>query len=508
MPTQESSKRLAKNTLVLYFRTAITMLIALYTSRVVLDALGVDDFGVYNVVGGFVGMFSIISGSLSATISRFITFELGRTNKDRISQVFSTSINIQILLSIIIILLGETIGVWFLETQLNIPPGRTDAAFWVLQCSIAAFVISLLSTPYNSAIIAYEKMSAFAFFSITETCLKLAIAYLLYTSPIDRLVFYAVLLVAIAAIIRLLQGFYCSYHFKETKYRFLLDKSLFREMMNFAGWSFLSNGAFILNTQGVTLLLNIFFNVGVNAARGIASQVEMALMKFASDFSTALNPQITKAYAEGNTTHLFSLISRGAKFTTFLILLFAIPVIFETEYILTLWLGNYPTHTNTFVRLGIIATIAEKIGNTGYTACMATGTIRQYTIWITTAGCLVFPLCYLIFLLGAPAEACYIVFFLVYCLVDFVRLSLMKHLLDFPIKMFVTNVLHPTILVTLLSCIAPLLICYMMDSSLLRFVVCTIVSLATTTIFIYAFGLTMSEREMAQQQIRKLIHKL
>lgn len=286
------------------------MLITLYTSRVILEHLGVDDYGIYNVVGGVVAMFSVISSALSSSISRFITFELGKGDIKRLTTIFSTSVNIQLGLSAIILLIGETVGIWFINNKMNIPADRLVAANWVLQCSLLTFCINLISVPYNSSIIAHEKMSAFAYISIFEATLKLLICYILIISPIDKLILYSLLMLAVALLIRLVYGFYCARNFEECRYHIVDDKKILREMTGFASWSFFPNVAWIFNTQGVNILINLFFGVALNAARGIASQVESAVMMFVRYFTTALNPQITKYYASGEKEQMFLLIMR------------------------------------------------------------------------------------------------------------------------------------------------------------------------------------------------------
>lgn len=256
--TSQNNKRIAKNTLLLYIRTIFVMLVTLYTSRVILNTLGVSDFGIYNVVGGVVAMFSVISGSLSTSISRFITYELGHGDINKLKRIFSTSVNIQIGISLVVLILAEIFGVWFLNTKMNIPTDRLTAANWVLQCSLISFIINLISVPYNACIIAHERMSAFAYISILETVLKLAIVYMLLISPYDKLVTYAILLVFVSLIIRLIYGWYCNRNFSESHYKFVYDKQLIKEMTGFAGWSFFGNGAYMLNVQGIDMLINVF----------------------------------------------------------------------------------------------------------------------------------------------------------------------------------------------------------------------------------------------------------
>lgn len=332
--TYDNNKRIAKNTLMLYFRMILLMLVTLYTSRVVLNALGVEDYGIYNVVGGVVTMFSIISGSLSSAISRFITFELGKGDMTKLKKVFSTSINIQIGISIVFVLLAESIGLWFLNTQMNIPDGRMYAANWVLHFSVATFVINLISVPYNAAIVAHEHMSTFAYVGIFEAVSRLAVALFLVHSPADRLIFFAAMLVVIGFLVRLIYGIYCKRHFEECSYRFIFDRSLMKEMTSFAGWNFMGSTAYLLNTQGVNMLLNIFFGVTINAARGIAVRVDAAVRQLINNFTTAVNPQITKYYASGDREEMQRLMFRSARFSSYLFFIFAIPIGLEAPIIL------------------------------------------------------------------------------------------------------------------------------------------------------------------------------
>ena len=504
--TSANNKRIAKNTLLLYFRTIIIMLVSLYTSRVILNVLGVEDYGIYNVVGGFVAMFSMISGALSASISRFLTFELGRGDKKRLNQVFSMSVNIQVAIVLIILLLGVSLGGWFLNEKMNIPVERMTAANWVLYCSLVVFCINLISIPYNACIIAHEHMNAFAYVSILDAFLKLAVCYMIAISPFDKLVSYAVLLAVAALLVRLVYGIYCKRHFVECHYRWTKDTLLFKQMFGFSGWSFLTNTCNIFNTQGVNILINMFFGVALNAARGIANQVEGAIMQFVYNFTMALNPQITKNYAVGNTNEMFKLVCRGAKFSYFLLLLFAMPMMFEAEQVLTIWLKIVPDKTVVFLRLTIIGSMINMLGNTGYTACMATGNIRRYVIIISGVGCLVFPLTWIAFKFGLPAESAYIIFILVHIGVTSVRLYVMKGLLQFPPMMFMKDVVLKIGAVTVVAVIVPLLIFKQMDSTFLRLVVTILVCTLSTCICIYTIGLTRNERIKVKGKIIAIIN--
>lgn len=501
-----NNKQIAKNTLFLYFRTLVIMLVSLYTSRVILNALGVEDYGIYNVVGGVVAMFTVISGALSNAISRFITFELGKGKSYKLSVVFSTSVNIQFVISLIVILIGEIVGLWFLNYKMNVPLERLTAANWVLHCSLLTFCINLISVPYNACIIAHEKMDIFAYVSIFEAILKLLICYLIIITPWDKLVFYAILHVVVAILIRLTYSLYCRKHFEESRYHFIFDKQTMKEMTGFAGWSFFTNSAYVFNTQGVNLLINIFFGVAVNAARGIATQVEAAVMQLVNSFTTALNPQITKNYAVGKNNEMISLVCRGAKFSYYLLFIFSLPVIMETESLLTIWLKVVPPHAVNFVRLAIVAALINIIGKTGYTACMATGNIRRYVLWVTTIGVLAFPLTWIAFVMGAPSEATYVVFIVVYSVVEAVRLWIMRGLLNFPVGKFFKEVIIRILVVTIFSVIIPVVFVQCVKESILRTLCSVAICLVCSMISIVIFGLTADERKQILIIARNKLH--
>ncbi len=499
--TSTNNKRIAKNTLLLYIRSFFVMVVSLYTSRVVLQTLGVDDYGIYNVVGGVVAMFSIISSSLSSAISRFITFELGRGNTEKLQTIFSISINIQLAISLLVLLLGGTIGGWFLNTYMNIAQERIVAANWVLFCSLLVFCVNLVSVPYNACIIAHERMSAFAYIGILEVLLKLGVCYLIIISPFDNLISYAVLLLVVSVIIRIIYGVYCNSHFKECHYKFVKDKSQLKSMTIFASWNFITNGCFILNTQGINILINLFFGVTFNAARGIATQVDGAIMQFVNNFTVAISPQITKSYASGEKEEMFRLVCRGVKFSYFLLLIFALPVIFESDYILSLWLEIVPERTSIFLRLTIIGTMINLLGNTGFTACQATGNIKKYVIWVSSVGCLVFPLTWIAFKMGLSVETTYIIYILVYILVNTIRLYIMKGLLDFPPMLFVRDVLSKIFIVTIIAIVPPLVAKYYIEQSFFKLVLMTIISILSSLTTIYLLGLTHNERVFVRNKM-------
>lgn len=507
MDTTANNRRIAKNTLLLYFRTFLIMLITLYTSRVVLHVLGVEDYGIYNVVGGVVAMFSVISGSLSAAISRFITFELGKGNAERLKRIFSTSVNIQLGISLLVFAVGEVVGVWFLNHKMNIPPERLLAANWVLHCSLLSFVINLISIPYNACIIAHERMKAFAYVSILEASLKLGIVYLLLVSPFDKLSTYAVLLVVVALLVRLAYGIYCKRQFAECTYHFIYDKGIVKEMTGFAMWNFFGNTAYIFNTQGVNILINVYFGVTVNAARGIATQVEGAVMQFVGNFTTAVNPQITKSYAADDKAYMFRLVCMGAKYAYFLLLLFVVPIVLEADTILALWLKVVPDYAPLFLRLSLFGSLVFLLGNTMYTAAAATGKIRRYQFWVTIVGCLVFPLTWLAYKAGNPVYVTYLVYIGIYLALVFVRLYILKGLLGFPVMTFIREVMLRLLLVTPFAFLIPWTVAYYVEPSFGRLLLTCILSFFSTCICIYFGGLKSAERKKWTKKAVSLLQR-
>ena len=392
----QNNKRIAKNTLMLYIRMLFIMAVTLYTSRVILNTLGVDDYGIYNVVGGVITMLGFVNSSLSGAGARFITYALGEGNKEKQAQVFSTVLIIHYILAVVIVVLGETIGLWFVYNKLVIPEDRMVAAIWVYQCSILTTVISIVSAPFNSLIIAYEKMSAFAYISILEVLLKLGIVFLLVYLPFDKLIVYAILLMLVQVIIRFTYTLYCRRHFDESKAKTRFCPQLAKEIASYAGWTINGNLAIVANSQGINILLNLFFGPAVNAARGIAAQVQGAIMTFVSNFQTAVNPQIIKSYAANELQYMHSLIIRSTKFGFYLLLLIAFPVIFCIKPILKIWLGIVPEHTESFVVIMLLTGLITPMSVALINAIHATGDIRKFQIYEGTSLLLTLPIAYII----------------------------------------------------------------------------------------------------------------
>lgn len=508
MNEREDTKRVAKNTLLLYGRMIIMMLIGLYTSRVMLQALGVENYGINNVVGGFLSMLGIITSSMTNAVSRFITVELGHNDKNRRQKVFATTVSVMIAMGIIMIIVIETLGLWFLNNGLNIPENRMYAANWVLHCAAIGTFFNLIIVPYNSSIVAHEKMSVFAYLTILDVLFKLGICYLIYITPFDKLISFAVLGLIISRFMQWIYFRYCRTHFEECRYNWTFDKSLFKEIWGFAGWNFFGQAAWILNTQGLNMLINVYHGVLFNAARGIAEQVNGKINGFVQNFMIALNPQITKSYAAGNKDYAFRLACRGARFSFYIMFILSLPIMVESKYIINLWLGTPPEHAEIFTVWTIIQTLIILVGHPLVTLMMAHGDIKRYQIVITLWGCLPFPITWIAYKFGAPAISAYWIFTGVYWYLIFIRYHLVHGMTGIPPKMYLGGVIGKCHLIALLSIPIPLLIKMNLAESFGRLCIVTFSSLITTGIIIYTLGMIPEERKLVINGAQKIHHKI
>lgn len=486
----------------------LTMFVSLYTSRVVLQTLGIDDYGIYNVVGGVVAMFSVLSGSLSSAISRFITFELGRNDMEKLKRVFSSAVTIQIALSLLIIILAETIGLWFLNNKMVIPFGRLIATNWVYHFSILTFAINLISIPYNAAIIAHEKMSAFAYISILEVIGKLLVAFTIAISPIDKLIYYGCLLMLIAIIIRMVYSYYCKKHFTECTYQLIFDKSLLKQMFGFAGWNFMGASSAVLRDQGGNIVMNLFCGPAVNAARGIAMQVNHAIYGFVANFMTAMNPQITKSYASGDHKYMMTLVFQGARLSFYMLLILSLPVIVNAPYILKMWLGIVPEHTAHFVQLVLLFAMSESISTPLITAMLATGKIRNYQLIVGGLQMINLPISYFCMKAGFMPECVIIIAIILSQCCLATRLILLKNMIHLPVVQYLKNVYLNVIVVSLGAIFVPLLMHQYTDSGFLQFILNSLVCLICTIIAIYFIGCTKQERILIKSKAIVLRNKI
>lgn len=484
------------------------MCITLYTSRVVLNALGIEDYGLYTAVGGFVALFGVISGSLSTAISRFITFELGKGNYIKLKLIFSSSVLIQFLIALLILVLVETVGVWFLNERMTVPEGQLTAANWVLQFSVITFAVNLISVPYTAVIIAHEKMSAFAYISIFDAVGKLLIAYLISVSPTNRLITYSILLCCLAIITRLIYNIYCQKHFEECKFVLKFDKSITKEIFSFAGWNFIGSCSGLLRDQGINILLNLFCGPAVNAGRGIAMQVSSAINTFTGSFTSALNPQITKQFAKNNYEEWSRLVYRGAKFSCFLLLIPSVPLFFESQTILSLWLSIVPPYTSIFVRLIIVYVFVETISCTLVTLMLATGNIRNYQILVGGCQMLNFPVAYCLLKLEFEPEFTIVGSIVIACICMALRLFMLHRMVRLNIAAFLSQVLVQIIIVALASTIVPIILIEEMSEGINRVCIVIFTSVIWTASMSFFLGCSSGEQKIIITQINKVKDKI
>lgn len=492
--TSSANKRIAKNTLVLYVRMLFTMGISLFTSRVVLQTLGVEDYGISSVVGGVISMFTFINAAMVSSTQRYLNFELVRGDANQLRSVFSTSLQIHALIALAIIVLSETVGLWFLNERLVIPEARMNAAMWVYQCSILSCAVSIMSTPYNAVIVAHEKMSAFAYISILDVSLKLLVVYLLVVLPFDKLIILSILTLLVQLFIRYIYTLYCHRHFPESYFQFRFNKTLFKEMFGFAGWSFWGNLAAILYTQGLNMMLNIFFGPIVNAARGIAVQVQSAVQQFVGGFQTALNPQITKNYASNNLPQMHSLMFRSARFSFLLLFFLSLPVLMETNFILTLWLKTVPDDAVIFTQIMICISLIYTTANPCVIANQATGKVKIYQMVVGGILLLILPISYVVLKLGAPAYSVFIVHFCIESVAQFSRMYMLRKLIHLPLWQYMKNIYIPIVSTVAIAIILPLVVRMQVAEGWLRFLAVGFTCVLSVGASSYFIGFTKQER--------------
>ena len=484
------------------------MVVQLFTSRVVLNTLGVVDYGLYNVVGGIVTMFAFLNGAMVTSTQRYITFELGKGNMQRVKEVFTTCVQIHLIISLIIIILGETIGLWFLYEKMIIPEERFTAAMWVYQISILTMCVQVMSVPYNSDIVAHEQMGVFAAISVIEVVLKLAVVYMLVIGDFDKLILYAVLIAVIQLLIRFFYTKYCNKYYEESRLIRTFDKQLVKEMSSFIGWNIWGNLAASLFTTGLDLLLNMFFGPVVNAARAIAVQVEAAIAQFSTNFLMAVNPQITKQYAQNNMLEMHKLIFRSSKFTFFLLYALSLPVFLETESILTVWLKIVPDYTVIFLHLLLVIVIIDSAARPLMTAAASTGDVKLYQSVIGGILLSIVPIAYVVLKLGGSPESVYIVH-LVICIIAFIaRLLIVKPMITLSLMDYFRNVILRCIAVLLVSLPISILIKKLLPNSCFYVIIVCLASGFLAIASTYTMGLTHNERQFVHTKFSEMSHKI
>lgn len=502
--SQSNNTQIAKNTIFLYFRMILLMLVSLYTSRVVLTTLGIDDYGIYNVVGGFIGMFAFLNGAMAGCTQRFITIALGKGDEQNLKKVFSTCVITHGMIALIVFILAETIGLWFVLEKLVIPETRMTAAMVVYQCSIVSTMVMIMSFPYNADIIAHEKMSAFAYISIFEAFANLGIVYLLYIGSFDKLAFYAVLLLIVKVSVIVVYRIYCKRHFVESVFRWLFDKRLLKEMLSFTGWNLWGGIAGTLMGQGINILLNIFFGPAVNAARGIAVQVQSAVQMFATNFQTALNPQMMKSYAAGELESMHLLLFRSAKFTFMLLLCLMLPLMLEIDIVLGLWLKQVPEYTNIFVCLMLCISMIDAVSNPFMTASAATGRVKKYQSVVGGILLSIVPIAYIALKLGAEPYAVFIVHFCIAIAAFIARISIIRKMIKLSVREYIYKAIMPCTYVAFPSIIMSLLTKWLLPNGFAYAIVVILLTFFFVASFSILFGLSRNERNFVFQKIQFL----
>jgi O-antigen/teichoic acid export membrane protein len=502
------NNRIAKNTLYLYGRMLFTMLVTLYTSRVVLNALGASDYGLYNVVGGVVVLFSFLNSAMSSATQRYLNYDLARNDKEHLKIVFRTAIQIHCLIALVVLILAETIGLWFVCTYLKIPDGRMTAAIWVYQFSIFCTVCNIITLPCMADVIAHERMNVYAVISIIDVIVKLLVAISLTFVSFDKLIYYAFLLCFIQLLNTALYYIYNSRNFEEFNINLKKDQPLFKEMASFAGWSLWGNAAGALFTQGINILLNIFFGHVVNAARGIAVQVQSAVNAFVLNIQMAINPQITKSYAVGDMQRMHSLMFASSKICFFLLFFIVLPLSIEAKEVLVVWLKNVPDHTVWFLRLVLFVSLVDTLGNPYIIANQATGKVKVYQAVIGGILLMIVPIAYIVLKLGGNPESVFIVHLCIAIIAQVFRVLMMRPLIDLSVKTYLIKVIFPILSVVVIAPIVPFLYYMNTESSVLNFfIVCTL-CVIFTAFPVYFLGLNQNEKLMVKESLHVWSSKL
>ncbi len=486
-----SGKRIAKNTLLLYVRMLLIMGVTFYMSRVTLNILGSEDFGIYTVVGGVVILFSFLNNAMSTATSRFLTFELGTGNMEQFRRIFNASLCIHLLMALLIFVIAETLGLWFVLNKLVIPPDRIKAAFWVYQISIVTLMVQWMQVPYNATIIAHERMNIFAYLGITDALLKLlGLLLLIYNQTIDKLVLYSLMMGSVTVIITLLYRYYCVRNYKECKFEFIKDRQLYKKMLNFSGWSLMSNFSWMLWTQGTNIVLNIFFGPLLNTANAIAMQVNTAVSNFVANFRTAINPSIIKLCADNQKKEMLQLTFQSARFSYFILLLLVLPIYLEVHYILAIWLKTIPEYAEIFVRLILLYTLVQTFDASFVIVLQAEGRLKSNAVIGSAIGILAMIVACGLLLLGLNPQALFYVMILKGFVFSFVLKPILMHkIVNMRFVDFINNVVVPVIKVTLFAIIVPIFIVNFMPEGLFRFILVLGVSVISIGVMVLVYGI-------------------
>lgn len=477
------------------------MLVSLYTVRVVLATLGAEDYGIYNVVAGVVTMFGFLSGAMATASQRYFSFDLGKKDEEHLKTTFSVTLQIYVCLALVVVFLAETLGLWFVNHKLVIPENRMAAANVIYQSAIVSFLFTLITTPYMADIIAHENMNIYAYVSISEAVLKLVIVFALRIIPYDKMIVYGFLLCAVSVINTSLYRVYCHKHYAECKFYFVKDNVLFKEMISYSGWNLFGSIASMVRTQGMTILINLFFGPVVSAARAVASQVNAAVLSFAQNFSTALRPQIIKSYAAGEKNAMLRMLMYGTKIVFFLMLIICVPLFFEVPYLMNLWLKDVPEHTAMFVRLVVIDVLIDSISYPVMSVVQATGKIKLYQAVV--GGLLIFnlPVSYIFLKLGFPAETVFVVAIALSVAALFLRIIITQKMISFNLLAPFTKLLLLFVLLAALASVLPAVIISWFGSSFWKFVLFVLISVVWSGLVLFCVGLNRNEKKMMLEKI-------
>jgi O-antigen/teichoic acid export membrane protein len=503
-----NTKIVAKNTMMLYIRMLLNLAISLYTSRIVLNVLGIEDYGIYNVVGGFVLMLGVLNNAMSNATQRYLSFYLVESRRSKLSSVFLMSVNIHFIIGVFVFLVAEVVGIYFLNNVMTFPPDRISSATVVFHLSVAAFFTNVVTVPYTALIIAHERMSVFALGSIVESTLKLLSVFLLQIIGFDKLIVYALLILLVTVIVKAAYFIYCIQLYKESRVKWFWDASLFKELFAYAGWNLWGNVAGVLSNHGVNVILNVFFGPAVNAARGIAFEIRAAINALVYNFQLAMNPQIIKTYASNERDSMFKLIFQGSKLSFFLLFFFSLPLYLECHYVISLWLKTVPDYSVVFTRLILINLLVDCVSGPLMTAAQATGKIRMYQLLVGGSLLFILPVSYFLLTLGYTPQSTFVVSIVFSFVALLHRLLMLRKLLGLGIIMFLSKVLLPLLLFALLSLVAPVIFVCTMSDGILRFLVVIAASILNSIIAFYYICLRKEERNTIRNFIINKISTL
>ncbi len=502
-----NKSRIVKNTFILYIRMFFTMGVSLYTSRVVLDVLGIEDYGIYSIVGGIVTLFSFFNSAMASATQRFLAFEIQRNDFQQLKNTFNATLNIHIAISILVLVLAETIGLWFVTTKLNLPTERMNAVNWVYQFSVFNFLLGIIQVPYDALIIAREKMTIYAYMALLEGFLKLIIVYLLVVFSYDTLIFYAGLLFLVSFVVRIGHRQYCKRNYEESSYEFYFDKPFYKKLLSYSGWNLFGNIAELARDQGSNILLNLFFGTVLNAAYALCLPVQRTVQTFVLNLQMAVNPQIIKQYAAGNNEACLKLIFQTAKFSYFLVFIIACPILYNVDFVLELWLRNTPAYTAIFVNLSIVIILIESISGPLMVGAQATGTIKWYQITLGSIICMCLPISYFLLKSYNDPRIIFIVIIVVNAISLVARLFFLNRLIDLNVQSFVSKVLFKIIIVTTILVVLYHFTGVSIENRLINFIVNSFYITLINLISIYFIGFNQGERNLIQSFVKQQISR-